>query len=105
MSVPKFEVEKFDGLNDFSLWKVKLQVLMDQEGLAIALEGKEKSPKSLSAEKEEEMMVKAWSTIQQSLEDNMLQEVMEEKTADSLWKALEEKYCIKTLSDKFYQRK
>ena len=42
MSVPKFEVEKFDKSNDLSFWKLKLQVLLDQQGLATALEGKEK---------------------------------------------------------------
>ena len=51
MSVPKFEVEKFDGSNDFSLWKLKLQALLDQQGLAMALEGKDKLPESLSTEK------------------------------------------------------
>ncbi|CAJ1852449.1 unnamed protein product [Sphenostylis stenocarpa] len=38
MSVPKFDVEKFDGSNDFSLWKLKLQALLDQQGLTKALE-------------------------------------------------------------------
>ena len=72
MSVPKFEVEKFDGSNDFSLWKLKLQALLDQQGLAMALEGKDKLPESLSAEKKEEVMIKARSTIQLSLADNVL---------------------------------
>ena len=49
-------------------------------------------------------MFEAHSTIQLSLADNVLREVIEEKT-DSLWKALEEKYSIKTLSNKLYQRK
>ena len=67
MSVPKFEVEKFDGSNDFSLWKLKLQALLDQQGLSKAFEGEEKLPESLSSEKKEEMIVKARSTIQLNL--------------------------------------
>ena len=63
MLVPKFEVEKFDGSNDFSLWKLKLQALLDQQDLAIALEGKDKLLESLSTEKKEEIMVKARNSI------------------------------------------
>ena len=105
MSVPKFEVEKFDGSNDFSLWKLKVQALLDQQGLGKALEGESKLPEALSPDKKEEIMAKARSTIQLSLADNVLREVMGEKTADSLWTALEEKYSVKTLSNQLYQRK
>ena len=72
MLVPNFEVENFDRSDDFSLWKLKLQVLLDQQGLATTLEGKDKLPESLSAEKKEEMMVNTRSTIQLSLADNVL---------------------------------
>ena len=70
----------------------------------MALEGKDVLLESLSIEKKDEIMVKAWSTIQLSLANNALGEVIEEKIANSLWKALEEKYFIKTLSNKLYQR-
>ena len=63
MSMPKFEVENFDGSNNFSLWKLKLQALLDQQGLATALKSKDKLLESLSPEKKEEIMVKPCSTI------------------------------------------
>ena len=68
----------------------------------MALEDQDKLSESLSPEKKEEIMVKAHSTIQLSLADNVLWEIMEEKIVDSLWKVLEEKYSIKTLSNKLY---
>ncbi|GJS65125.1 hypothetical protein Tco_0679689 [Tanacetum coccineum] len=34
----KFDIEKFDGTNDFGLWQVRMKALLEQQGLAAALE-------------------------------------------------------------------
>ncbi|GJW57398.1 hypothetical protein Tco_0104129 [Tanacetum coccineum] len=34
----KFDIEKFDGTNDFALWQVRMKALLEQRGLAAALE-------------------------------------------------------------------
>ncbi|GJT35276.1 hypothetical protein Tco_0925695 [Tanacetum coccineum] len=34
----KFDIEKFDGKNDFGLWQVRMKALLEQLGLAAALE-------------------------------------------------------------------
>ncbi|GJX34222.1 hypothetical protein Tco_0245779 [Tanacetum coccineum] len=34
----KFGIDKFDGMNDFGLWKVRMKALLEQHGLAAALE-------------------------------------------------------------------
>ncbi|GJW67708.1 hypothetical protein Tco_0122132 [Tanacetum coccineum] len=34
----KFGIEKFDGKNDFALWQVRIKALLEQQGLAAALE-------------------------------------------------------------------
>jgi hypothetical protein len=39
MANAKFEVEKFDGHNSFSLWRIKMQALLRQQGLAKILDG------------------------------------------------------------------
>lgn len=39
------DVEKFNGTNDFSLWQVKMQVLMVQQGVIDALDGGTSLPK------------------------------------------------------------
>jgi hypothetical protein len=38
MATAKFEVEKFDGQNSFSLWRIKNWALLRQQGLAKILE-------------------------------------------------------------------
>lgn len=39
MSSAKFEVEKFSGKNDFSLWRMKMRAVLVQQGLVEALDG------------------------------------------------------------------
>jgi hypothetical protein len=40
----RFEVEKFNGKNNFELWKLKVWDLLVQQGLHKALDGKRKKP-------------------------------------------------------------
>ena len=44
ISNAKFEVEKFNGKNNFELWKLKARVMLVQQGLHRALDGKGKKP-------------------------------------------------------------
>ena len=36
----RFEIEKFNGKNDFSLWRVKMHALLVEQGLWKTLKGK-----------------------------------------------------------------
>nr|GEV87810.1 universal stress protein PHOS32-like [Tanacetum cinerariifolium] len=38
MTGTKFDIKKFDGMNDFGLWHVRIKALLEQQGLAAALE-------------------------------------------------------------------
>ncbi|GJR01643.1 hypothetical protein Tco_0524627 [Tanacetum coccineum] len=38
MTGTKFDIEKFDGMNDFGLWKVRMKALLELQGLASTLE-------------------------------------------------------------------
>nr|GEW32089.1 retrovirus-related Pol polyprotein from transposon TNT 1-94 [Tanacetum cinerariifolium] len=38
MTMTKFDIEKFDGKNDFELWQVRMKDLLKQQGLPAALE-------------------------------------------------------------------
>lgn len=49
MSSTKYEIEKFIGVNDFSLWCLKMEALLFNEILLEALKGKEKMDASLMA--------------------------------------------------------
>ena len=48
MTNARFEVEKFTGKNNFSLWKLKVRDLLVQEGLHKALDGVTRKPASMS---------------------------------------------------------
>ena len=50
------------------------------------------------------IMAKARNSIQLSLSDEVLREVVEEMNAASLWKKLEGKYQKKSLTNRFYQK-
>ena len=45
MSTSKFEVEKFDGKNDFSLWRAKMMAHMGNLGCEEALQEESKMAK------------------------------------------------------------
>ena len=59
----KFEADKFDERNDFSLWRFKMRALLVQQGLSKALKGKKALPTMMSNEKDDELMEKAHSII------------------------------------------
>jgi hypothetical protein len=46
-------IEKFDGRNDFTLWRVRMKALLVQQWLSKALRGKHALPKSLSEDEKE----------------------------------------------------
>ena len=60
MSV-KYDIEKFNGRNDFSLWRVKMRAVLVQQGLLKALKGVEALPHDWSAEEKEDALDRAHS--------------------------------------------
>ena len=54
----KQEIEKFDGVNDFSLWKIKMLALLGNLGFDEALQGEAKMPTSYSEGKMKEIFNK-----------------------------------------------
>lgn len=56
----KFEIEKFNGNNDFGLWRLKMHALLVQNGLHKALKGKNDLPEKLSGEENDELMEKVY---------------------------------------------
>ena len=104
MSSQKFEVEKFNGSNDFTLWKLKIKAPLVQQKCTAAIEGEEKLPAGLSAAEKEEVVSRAHSAILLSLADEILREVADETTAVGLWRKHESKYQKKSLTNRFYQK-
>ncbi|GKB58465.1 zinc finger, CCHC-type containing protein [Tanacetum coccineum] len=55
----RFDIEKFDGKNDFGLWQIKMRALMVQQGCDVALET---LPADMEAGEKAALMKKAYST-------------------------------------------
>lgn len=53
MLMAKFDIEKFNGKNDFALWRMKMRAMLVHQGLEEALEGERKFPSTLSEKKKE----------------------------------------------------
>ena len=98
----KVDIEKFDGKNDFGLWKMKMLAHLGNMGFAKALEGADKLPASLTEEKKTEILDKAYNTLILSLNDKVLREVVKCKSAADIWLKLEALYMTKNLSNRLY---
>ena len=71
MSTHKFDLEKSNDSNEFTLWKVKMKALFVQQGCAAELEGEAKLPKDMADEKKVDILMKAHSAILLSLTDEV----------------------------------
>ncbi|PKI38406.1 hypothetical protein CRG98_041186 [Punica granatum] len=75
MSGSKLEVEKFDGTNEFELWRVKMKMLLIHNELEGAISGINQLTSTLSLAEKKAAMSKALSIIMLSLGDKVLREV------------------------------
>ncbi|KAK8921738.1 hypothetical protein KSP39_PZI020142 [Platanthera zijinensis] len=100
----KFEISKYDGKIDFGLWQKRIKAVLVQQGLHKALLGKEKSGVKKD-EEWEELDLKVISTIQMSLTDEIMYNVVDADTTVDLWKKLEELYMSKSLTNKLYVKR
>jgi hypothetical protein len=101
----KFDIEKFNGRNDFNLWRVRMKALLVQQGLSKVLKGKDALPESLTEDEKEEILKRAHSAIQLCLRNEVLREVVKEDTAANLWLKLESLYMTKSLTNRLYLKK
>ncbi|CAL9236211.1 unnamed protein product, partial [Arabidopsis halleri] len=115
MSSARIEVEKFDGRGDYTLWKEKLLAHLEILGLSEALKDTEISEEKVSDPEETdegdvkekkgtfmEKARKARSTIILSVSDQVLRKIIKEKTAASMFKALDKLYMSKALPNRIY---
>ncbi|KAG7594602.1 Zinc finger CCHC-type [Arabidopsis thaliana x Arabidopsis arenosa] len=98
MSAMNVKIDKFSGRNSFSLWQIKMQALLKQQGLWVTL-SKDNKGKGDAAEMAI-MEEKAHSTIMLCLEDEVIIEVSGETTAANMWKKLDTLYMTKSLQNK-----
>eukprot|EP00253_Pinus_taeda_P028237 PITA_28237 len=96
----RFEIEKFNGKNNFEIRKVKMYDLLVQQGVAKALMRKSKQPYNITNDEWTEMDERALSAIRLCLAGNVLFNIVSEKTNVGLWTKLEKLYMTKTLTNR-----
>ncbi|GKA08192.1 retrovirus-related pol polyprotein from transposon TNT 1-94 [Tanacetum coccineum] len=106
-SIAKFDVEKFDGSNDFGLWRVKMRCLLIQHGWEAALDP---FPETMTnADKttalKTDVYKKAHSALLLCLDNKVLREVNKESFAAGVWLKLETLYMTKSLANNLYLKK
>lgn len=55
-SATKFDVKKFNGMNNFNIWRIKMHTLLVQQGLFKALNGVDNLSKEINDEKKKDLM-------------------------------------------------
>lgn len=114
----RFEMEKFDGSGDFGMWKFKMLMQLELQGLGNILsdetvkDAKEEVGDSSSSKGDgedvkrdplaKEKDTRARNLICSSLTNIVLRKVMKETTALGVWRALEGDYQTKTLPNRIY---
>lgn len=95
----RFEIEKFNGKNNFDIWKVKMHDLLVQQGVEKALLGKSKQPYTMTDEEWSDIDNRALSGIRLCSANDVLFNIVSEKTATGLWTKLEKLYMMKSLTN------
>lgn len=95
-----FEIEKFNGKNNFEIWKVKMHDFLVQHGVAKALLGKSKQPYNIIDSEWAKMDERAISAIRLCLADDVMFNIVSETTTAGLWTKLEELYMTKSLTNR-----
>ncbi|KAK1616533.1 hypothetical protein QYE76_022050 [Lolium multiflorum] len=103
MSSLKFDLPQLDYTTRFSLWQVKMRAILTQSSdLDEALDGFGKKDAKTWTDDEKRKDRKAFSLIQLHLSNNILQEVLAEKSAAALWLKLESICMSKDLTSKMH---
>jgi hypothetical protein len=100
VKVGKYEIEKFNGKNDFSYWRMQKKNLLISQKLHKALV--EEKPASMNDEDWEELVLEARAAIILCLERDVAFLVNEEATAAGVWSKLEKNFMTKTLTNRIY---
>ncbi|KAG8478904.1 hypothetical protein CXB51_028750 [Gossypium anomalum] len=104
MASLKYEISLLDRNTRFTLWQIKMQAVLAQMDLEDALLGIDKMPSTLTDEEKKHKDRKALTQLHLHLSNEILQNVMKEKTTAALWKRLEQICMSKTLTSKLHMK-
>ncbi|KAL1216090.1 Retrovirus-related Pol polyprotein from transposon TNT 1-94 [Cardamine amara subsp. amara] len=96
----KFDVPRFNGTRNFSLWQTWVKDILNQNGMKKAL--LEKKPDSITQDDWEELQEKAGLTIRTCLGDEVVHQVLDLVNSKEIWDKLEKMYMSKSPSSKLY---
>ena len=102
MASLKYDIPLLDRDTRFSLWQVKMRAVLAHTDLDDALNGFNLKPQESWSADEKKMDRKALSQIHLHLSNNILQEVLQEKTAAAFWLKLESICMSKDLTSKMH---
>ncbi|KAM1590896.1 hypothetical protein ACFX1Z_034600 [Malus domestica] len=102
MQNAKFEVEKFDGTNNFGMWQCEVKDVLAQQDLLAALGEK---PEAMLKPEWEKLNLWACSSIRLCLAKTQKYFVMQETLASVLWQKLEDKYMTKSAENQLHLKK
>jgi len=94
----KFDTEKFFGVNNFGLWRIKMETILIQQGCVDAIKGEVNISTSMSQKEKNDMITKARNTIIICLGDKALREVDKKKIDELIWVKLESLYMTISLA-------
>ncbi|KAG8489132.1 hypothetical protein CXB51_017197 [Gossypium anomalum] len=104
MASLKYKIPLLDRNTRFALWQIKMQVVLAQMDLEDALLGIDKMSLTLTDEEKKRKDRKALAQLHLHLSNEILKDVMKEKTAAALWKRLEQICMSKTLTSKLHMK-
>jgi hypothetical protein len=104
MSSVKYDLPLLDWDTRFSLWQVKMQAVLSQTDVDDALDGFRKKDVKTWTDEERCKDRKALPHIHLHLSNDILQEVLTEKTAAALWLKPESICMSKYLTSKMYMK-
>ncbi|CAM8990906.1 unnamed protein product [Rhodiola kirilowii] len=91
-------IQIYDGTQDYSIWKVKMQALLTRERCWKAITQEWSSP--TSDEKKKEMQEQAHAEIMMKLSDDIIRQVVGIPNPKTLWDKLDEIFLSKSLPSK-----
>ena len=104
MSSTKYDIEKFGGKENFSLWQRWMKAFLIQQGVHKALFGKEKKLETMKNVEWVEMDEKVSNVICLNLGDEVIHIILEAKTKMEVWEKLESLYIRKNVMNKLYMK-
>ena len=86
-------IDKFDGKN-FHIWKIRMQMLLQERGLWSIVTGDEKEPKTPpeAIQEYQKRETKAFNAICMNVKDSLLTQVYAGKTAQKAWDSSEKMF-------------